>query len=177
MDFHKYKWSSYWFLTRITYFFFLLIFIASLRPSLYIVITCTCIGFHPGGVEPASSRASTASRTIAAHVRWSWARSHEMSSQSRFHRRRPTTWGPDSVARSSLIVLAHVFSCPPTRFRQLGREGGRNTSRMSSPSGRRSVCPNHRRRRWSHLLLIQSTSSHWHWTGVNLEDVLSIRRY
>ena len=112
-----------------------------------VLILLTCIGFHPGRVEPASSRASTALRTIAAHVRRSWTKSHEMASQSWFHRRRPTTWGSDSAARSSLIVLAHVFSCPPTRFRQLGREWGRSTLRMSSPSGRRVVCPNYRRRR------------------------------
>ena len=30
--------------------------------------TCTCIGFHPGRVKPASSRASTVSRTIENHV-------------------------------------------------------------------------------------------------------------
>ena len=71
-----------------------------------------------------------------------------MASQSRFHRRRPTTWGPDSAAKSSLIVLAHVVSCPPIHFRQLGREGGRSTSRMSSPSARRAACPNHWRRCW-----------------------------
>ena len=88
------------------------------------VFTCTCSGFHPGRVEPASTRASTAPRSIAAHVRRSRARSHEIESQSRFHRRRPTTWGPDSTARSSLIVLAHVFSCSPTPLRRLGRERG-----------------------------------------------------
>ena len=71
------------------------------------ILSCTCIGFHPGRVEPAYYRASTAFRTIAFHVRWSWAWSYEMASQSRFHRRRPTTWGPDSAARSFLIVLAH----------------------------------------------------------------------
>ena len=109
------------------------------------LLACTCIGLHPGRVEPASSRASTVSRTIAAHVR----RLHEMASQSRFHRRRPTTSGPDSTARSSLIVLAYVFSWPPTRFRQLGREVGSCTSWTSSPSGRRAACPNHRRRRRS----------------------------
>ena len=84
------------------------------------LLTCTCIGFHPGRVEPASFRASTGSRTIAAHVRRSGARSHEMASQSLFHCRRPTTWGP----RSSLNVLAHFFSNPPTRFRQLQKEEG-----------------------------------------------------
>ena len=57
--------------------------------------------------------------------------------------------GPDSAARSSLIVLAHVLSCPLTRFRQLGRELGRSKSRMSSPSGRRAACPNYQRRHWS----------------------------
>ena len=97
-------------------------------------LTCTCIGFHPGRVEPASSQTSTASRTIAAHVRGSWARSHKMASQSWFHHQRPTTCGPDTAARSSLIVLAHVFSCLPARFHQLGREVGRSTSWMSSPS-------------------------------------------
>ena len=50
------------------------------------------------------------------HTKW--------QSQSWFRRRRSTTWGPDSAAWSSLIVLAHVFSCPPTRFRQLRREMG-----------------------------------------------------
>ena len=98
------------------------------------LLVITCISFHPGRVELASSWASTASRTITAHVRQSWARSHEIASQSQFHRRRPTTWAPDSVARSSLIVLAHIFSYPPTRFRQLGREVGRSTSQMSSLS-------------------------------------------
>ena len=68
-------------------------------------------------VEPASSGASTTSRAIATQVCWFWARSHEMASQSQFHRLRPTTWGPDSAARSSLIVLAHVFSCPPTELK------------------------------------------------------------
>ena len=43
-----------------------------------------------------------------------------------------------------LIVLAHVFN-------QLGREGGKSTSQMSSPSGRRAACPNHRRRLWSRM--------------------------
>ena len=81
----------------------------------------------------------TASRTITAHVHWSWARSHEMVSQSRFHRRRSTAWGPASADRSFLIVLAHVFSCPPTHFRQLGREVGRSTWWMSSSSGRRAA--------------------------------------
>ena len=84
-----------------------------------------------------------------AHVRWSFARSHEMARQSWFHCRSSTTWGPDSAARSSLIVLAHVFNSSPTRFRQLGREVERSTSRMSSPSWRRAMCPNHQRWRWS----------------------------
>ena len=108
---------------------------------------CTCIGFHPGRVEPASSRASTSNHRSPR--RQSWAKSHEMANQSRFHRRRPTTWGPDSAARSSLILLVYVFSSPPTRFCQLEREAGRSTSRMSSPSRRRAAYPNHRRRRWN----------------------------
>ena len=102
----------------------------------FIVLLLSYIGFHPGRVEPTSPRA------IAAHVRRSCARSHEMASQSRFRRRGPTTWGPDSAARLSLIVLARVFSYPPTCFRQLGREVGRSTSWMSSPSGRWAACPN-----------------------------------
>ena len=61
--------------------------------SMMYLLTCTCNGFHLGRVEPASSRASTASRTIAAYVCRSWARPHEMASVSRFHRRRSTTWG------------------------------------------------------------------------------------
>ena len=113
------------------------------------ILDLTCIGFHPGWVEPASSRVSTASRTIAPHVCWSWARSHKMASQLRFHHRRPTIWGFDSAARSSLIVLAYVFSCSPTCFCQLGREVGRSTLQVSSPSGHRSACPNHRRQCWS----------------------------
>ena len=86
-------------------------------------LTCTCISFHPGQVEPASSRANTAFQTVAAHVLQSWARSHQMVGQSWFHHKRPITWGPDSAARSSLIVLAQVCSCPPTHFCRLGKEG------------------------------------------------------
>ena len=106
--------------------------------SIYLLVL-TCIGFHPGRVEPASSRASTAPRTIVAHVRRSWARSHEMASKSQFHRRRPTTWEPDSADSSSFNMLAHVFSCPLTRFHHFGREVERSTSRMSSPSGCRAA--------------------------------------
>ena len=90
----------------------------------YLTFDLPCIGFHFGRVEPASFRASTASRTIASHVCWSWARLHGMVSQSLFHRWRPTTWGPDNAARSSLIVLAHVFSRLTDTFSLVRKRSG-----------------------------------------------------
>ena len=105
------------------------------RKSLYHICICYIMDFS---FEPAFSRASTASRKIAAHLRWSWAKSHEMLSQLRFHRRRPTTWGPDSAARSFLIALA-TSSAAHRHVSPLRKRRGRSTLLMSSPSGCRSL--------------------------------------
>ncbi len=95
--------------------------------------TCTCVGIHPGRVEPASPIALTTSRMQAFQARWSCASSLDTFTQSFLHRAWLKTRGPESCSRSALIVIAHVFSWLPARLR-----GGvrRRRSLISSLLGR-----------------------------------------
>ncbi len=81
--------------------------------------TCSCIGIHPGRVEPAPPIALTTSRTEAFQAQRSCARSVETFTQPIFHRAWPKTCGPESGSRFALIVVAHVFSWPPARLHHL----------------------------------------------------------
>ncbi len=105
-----------------------------------LVLTCTCIGIHPGRIEPASSIALTTSRTEALQTRRSCASALDTFTQSFLHRAWPKIRGPEIGSRSALIVVAHVFSWPPARLRHV-RGGVGRRSFISSPSGRLAACP------------------------------------
>ncbi len=74
------------------------------------LLTCTCVGIHPGRVEPASPIDLITSRTEALQTRQSCASSLETFTQSFLHRAWPKTGGPEKGSGSVLIVFAHVFS-------------------------------------------------------------------
>ncbi len=103
--------------------------------SLYL-LTCTCVGIHPGWVEPASPTALITSRTEALQAQRSCAISLDTFTQSSLHRAWPKTRGPEIGSRSALIVVAHVFSWPPARLRDVRGGMGRRRSLISSPPGR-----------------------------------------
>ncbi len=105
--------------------------------------TCTCVGIHPGRVEPASPTALTTSRTEALQARRSCASSLDTFTQSFRHRAWPKTRGPKIGSRSTLIVVAHVFSWPPAGLCHVRGGVGRRRSLISPPSGRLAACPNH----------------------------------
>ncbi len=100
------------------------------------LLACTCVGIHPGRVEPASSIELTTSRTETLQARQSCASSLDTFTQSFLHRAWPKTRDPGSSSRSALIVVAHVFSLPPARLRHVRGGVGRRRSLISSPSGR-----------------------------------------
>ncbi len=108
------------------------------------LITYTCVGIHPGRVEPVSPIALTTSRVNALQARRSCASSLDTFTLSFLHRAWPKTRGPESGSRSALIVVAHVFSWPPARLRHMRGGVGRRISLISSPSGRLAACPNQR---------------------------------
>ncbi len=86
------------------------------------LLTCTCVGIHPGRVEPASPTALTTSRTEALQARRSCASALDTFTQSFLHRAWPKTRGPEIGSRSALIVVAHVFSSSAPRARRCGKE-------------------------------------------------------
>ncbi len=96
------------------------------------LLTCTCVGIHPGRVELASPIALTTSRTEPLQARQSCASSLDTFTQSFLHRAWPKTRG----SRSALIVVAHVFSGPPACLSHVRGGVGRRRSLISSPSGR-----------------------------------------
>ncbi len=108
------------------------------------LLSCTCVGIHPGRVEPASPIALTTSRKEALQARRSCASSLDTFTQSFLHRAWPKTRGPEIGSRPALIVVAHVFSCPPACLRHVRGGVGRRRSLISSPSGRLAACPNQR---------------------------------
>ncbi len=110
----------------------------------FFTCTCTCVGIHPGRVEPASPIALTTSRTEAFQARRSCASSLVTFTQSFLHRAWPKTRGPEIGSRSALIVVAHVVSWPPARLRHVRGGVGRRRSLISSPLGRLAACPNQR---------------------------------
>ncbi len=59
--------------------------------SNYLLLTCTCVGIHPGRVEPASPIALTTSRTEAFQARRSCSSSLDTFTQSFLHRAWPKT--------------------------------------------------------------------------------------
>ncbi len=69
------------------------------------MLTCTCGGIHPGRAEPEPPMELTTT-----------ARSLEIFAKSFVHRAQLKTRGPERRSRSSLSVMAHVFSWPPARF-------------------------------------------------------------
>ncbi len=102
----------------------------------FTALTCTCVGIHPGRVEPASPITLTTSRTEALQAGRSCASSLENFTQSFLHRAWPKTRSPERGSRSALIVVAHVFSWPPARLRHVRGCVGRRRSLISSPWGR-----------------------------------------
>ncbi len=86
------------------------------------LLACTCVGIHPGRVEPASPIVLTASRTEALHARRSCTSSLDTSTQSFLHRAWPKARGPEVGSRSALIVVAHVFSLSAPQERRCGQE-------------------------------------------------------
>ncbi len=119
----------------------------------------TCVGIHPGRVEPASPIALTTSRTEAFHARRSCASSLDTFTQSFLHRAWPKTRGPEIGSRSALVVVAHVFSWPPVRLRHVRGGVGRRRSLISSPSGRLAAWPDP-----VDNLLIETTAMAWIYT-------------
>ncbi len=102
------------------------------------LLTCTCVGIHPGRVEPIEL---TTSRTEALQARRSFATSIETFTPTFLHRAWPKTHGSERGSRSALIVVANVFSWPPLRLHHL-RGGVGSRSLVSSPSGRLAAGPN-----------------------------------
>ncbi len=100
------------------------------------LLTCSCVGIHPGRVEPASPTTLTTSRTEALQTRRSCASSLDTFTQSFLRRAWPKTCGPQIGSRSALIVVAHVFTWPPARLRHVRGGVERRRSLISSPSGR-----------------------------------------
>ncbi len=100
------------------------------------LLTCTCVGIHSGRVEPASPIELTTSRVEALQARRSCVSSRKIFTQSFLHRVWPKTHGPEIGSRSALIVVAHVFSWPPARLRNVRGGVGRRRSLISSQSGR-----------------------------------------
>ncbi len=74
------------------------------------LLTCTCVGIHPGRVEPASPTALTTSRTEALQAWRSCASSLDTFTQSFLHRAWPKTRGPEIGSRSALIVVAKAVA-------------------------------------------------------------------
>ncbi len=93
----------------------------------------TCVGIHSGRVEPASPIALTTSQTEALQAQWSCASSLDTLTQT-------FTRGPEIGSRSSLVVVAHVFSWPSTLLRQVRGGVGRRRSLASSPTQRNLLC-------------------------------------
>ncbi len=100
------------------------------------VLTCTCVGIHPGRVEPVLPIALTTSRTEALQARRFGASSLDTFTQSFLHRAWPKTRGPESGSRSALIVVAHDLSWPPSRLHHVRGGVGRRRSLISSPPRR-----------------------------------------
>ncbi len=96
-----------------------------------LILSCTCVGIHPGRVEPASPIELTTSRTEALQARRSCASSPETFTQSFLHRAWPKTSGPERGLRSALIVVAHIFSWPPVRLHHV--RGGVSRRFLISP--------------------------------------------
>ncbi len=57
---------------------------STLRDAVHLLLTCTCVGIHPGRVEPASPMALTTSRTEAFQARRSCASSNRRHSFKQF---------------------------------------------------------------------------------------------
>ncbi len=95
------------------------------------LLTCTCVGIHPGRVEPTSPIALTTSRTEALQARRSCASSLNAFAQSFLHCTKPRTRGPETGSRSALIVVVHVFSWPPACLRHVRGGVGRSRSLIS----------------------------------------------
>ncbi len=110
--------------------------LTSIPAQLVHLLTCTCVGIHPGRVEPASPIALTTSRAEALQAWRSCASSLDTFTQSFLHRAWPKTRGPEIGSMSDLIVVAHVFSWLPARLRHVRGGVGRRRSLSSSPSGR-----------------------------------------
>ncbi len=92
--------------------------------------TFTCVGIHPGRVEPTSPIELITSRTEALQARRFCASSLETFTQSFLHRVWLKTRGPKRGSRSALTVVSHVFSWP------FLAGVGRSRSLISSLSGR-----------------------------------------
>ncbi len=108
------------------------------------VLTCTCVGIHQGRVELASPIALTTSRTEALQAQRSCASLLDTFTQSFLHRSWPKIRGPEIGSRSAFIMVAHVFSWPPTQLHHVQGGVGRRRHLLSSPSGRFAACPNQR---------------------------------
>ncbi len=100
------------------------------------LLTTSCVGIHPGRVEPASPIELAMSRTEVRQARLPCASSLETFTQFFLHHAWPKTRGPESGSRSDSIVVAHVFSWPPVPLRHVRGGVGRRGSLISSPSER-----------------------------------------
>ncbi len=110
----------------------------------FVLFTCTCVGIHPGRVEPESPIALTTSRTDVLQAQWSCASSLHTFTQSFVHHTWPKTRGPESGSRLALIVVAHVLTWPPARLRYVRGAMEWRRSLISSLSARLAVWPNQR---------------------------------
>ncbi len=81
------------------------------------VLSCTCVGIHPGRVESASPIEWATSCTEALQAWWPGASSLGTFTQSFHHHAWQKTRGQENGSGSALIVVAHVFNWPPARLR------------------------------------------------------------
>ncbi len=70
------------------------------------LLTCTCVGIHPGRVEPASPIVLTTSRTEVFQARRSCASSLDTFTQSFLHCAWPKTRGVESGSSWSVLIVA-----------------------------------------------------------------------
>lgn len=81
----------------------------------FMLVPCA---IHRGTIGPALSNGFDAARRKAYQVRWSNAIDSVRANQSHFQRWVPNMRWFKTVSTSSLTIVSHVFSCPPSRFRQ-----------------------------------------------------------
>ncbi len=91
------------------------------------LLSFTCVGIHPGRVEPASLIQLITFRAEALHARRSCASSLETHKEAKsfLHLMGLKTHDPEMGSRSALIVFSHVVCWPPAHRRHVSFGAGR----------------------------------------------------